>query len=268
MMPHGWRAAARAGTVDVMSAVIDGDPMFTGDAVGGWLQLPSPAVAEVMGAVGFDVICVDTQHGLIGDDTVLGMLQALTASGTRSLVRVPGHGAEPIGRALDRGADGVIVPLVDTAEQAAAAVAACRYPPDGGIRSFGPVRPSWLGRDPLAPGRCVVMVETVAAVADLEDILSVEGVDAVFVGPSDLALAHGFPLAAQDPGGPRSEEYGDLVRGITGRCAAAGVPVGAYCDSPAHVRRFRELGCTFAMLAAEHAILRAAAAEALGASRP
>ncbi|MBC3192336.1 hypothetical protein H7X46_14820 [Pseudonocardia sp. C8] len=242
------------------------DPMFTADAVGGWLQLPSPAVAEVVGSVGFDVVCVDTQHGLIGDDTTLGMLQALTATGTRSLVRVPGHGAEPIGRALDRGADGVIVPLVDTAEQAAAAVAACRYPPDG-HRSFGPVRPSWLGRDLLAGGRCVVMVETVAAVANLAEILAVDGLDAVFIGPSDLALAHGFPLSAQDPDGPRADEYGELVGGITGRCAAAGVPVGIYCNSPAHARRFRELGCTFTMLGAEQAILRAALAEQLARAR-
>lgn len=263
-----WRPARVAGTVGTMSAAIDGDPMFTADAVGGWLQLPSAAVAEVMGSVGFDVLCVDTQHGLIGDDVLLGMLQALTASGTRSLVRVPGHGAEPIGRALDRGADGVIVPLVDTAEQAAAAVAACRYPPDGGVRSFGPVRPSWLGRDPLAPGRCVVMVETATAVANLDAILGVEGVDAVFVGPSDLALAHGLPLAAQHEDGPGSAGYTELLGEVFGRCAAAGVPAGIYCDSPEHVQRFRRLGATFTFLAAEHGLLRAAATDALAASRP
>ncbi|MFP5069861.1 HpcH/HpaI aldolase family protein [Pseudonocardia nantongensis] len=243
------------------------DTTFTGDAVGGWLQLPSPAVAEVIGSVGFDLVCVDTQHGLIGDDTVLGMLQALTATGTRSLVRVPGHGPEPVGRALDRGADGVIVPLVNTAEQASAAVAACRFPPDGGVRSFGPVRPSWRGGDPLAPGRCVVMVETTEAVRNLDAILGVEGVDAVFVGPSDLALAHGMPIAAQHDGGPGSAEYTDLLRGIFDRCAAAGVPAGIYCDTPEHVHRFRRLGATFAFLGAEQAMLRAAALDALSASR-
>ncbi|BBG02307.1 4-hydroxy-2-oxovalerate aldolase [Pseudonocardia saturnea] len=240
--------------------------MFTGDAVGGWLQLPSSAVAEIVGSVGFDSVCVDTQHGMIGDDSVLGMLQALTATGTRSLVRVPGHGPEAIGRALDRGADGVIVPLVETAEQAAAAVSACRYPP-AGTRSYGPVRPSWLGRDLLAGGRCVVMIETVAAVANLEEILAVEGIDAVFVGPSDLALAYGLAPAAQAPDAPEAARYGELIEGITARCAAAGVPVGIYCDSPAHARRFRELGCTFTMLGAEQAILRAACAERLAQAR-
>ncbi|MEQ3549301.1 aldolase/citrate lyase family protein [Pseudonocardia nematodicida] len=250
-----------------MNAEIDEDPMFTGDAVGGWLQLPSSAVAEVMGGVGFDSVCIDTQHGLIGDDAVLGMLQALTATGTRSLVRVPGHGAEAIGRALDRGADGVIVPLVDTAEQAAAVAGACRYPPQGGHRSFGPLRPSWLGREPLTPGRCVVMIETRAAVENLESILAVEGLDAVFIGPSDLALAYDMPLTAQNADGPRSDEYADLIRTITGACAAAGMPVGIYCDSPAHARRFRELGCTFTMGPGEHAILRQAATAMLEQAR-
>ncbi|WP_224388026.1 HpcH/HpaI aldolase/citrate lyase family protein [Pseudonocardia sp. ICBG1293] len=243
------------------------DPLFTGDAVGGWLQLPSPAVAEIAGSVGFDLVCVDTQHGLIGDDTVLGMLQALSATGTPSLVRVPGHGAEAVGRALDRGADGVIVPLVDTAEQAAAAVAACRYPPDG-VRSFGPVRPSWRGGDVFAAPRTVVMVETVAAVANLAAIVAVDGLSAVFVGPSDLALAHGFALRAQDEDGPDADRYAELVAGITAQCARAGVPVGIYCDSPAHARRFRALGCTFTMLAAEQAILRSALAERLAGARP
>lgn len=250
-----------------MSTPTGADPLLPADAVGGWLQLPSPVVAEVVGTVGFDAVCIDTQHGLIGDDTVLGMLQALTASGTRTLVRVPGHGAEPIGRALDRGADGVIVPLVDTAEQASAAVAACRFPPDGGVRSFGPIRPSWLGRDRLAPGRCVVMVETATAVTNLDAILGVEGVDAVFVGPSDLALAHGMPVAAQHDDGPRSAEYAGLLRDVFGRCAAAGVPAGIYCDSPADVRRFRALGATYTFLGAEHAFLRAALTAALAESR-
>ncbi len=119
----------------------------------------------------------------------------------------------------------------------------------------------------FAPPRTVVMVETVAAVANLADIVAVDGVAAVFVGPSDLALAHGLPVAAQDDGGPGSDRHAELVSGITAVCARAGVPVGIYCDSPAHVRRFRALGCTFTMLAAEQAILRAALAEKLADAR-
>ncbi|TCK22965.1 HpcH/HpaI aldolase family protein [Pseudonocardia endophytica] len=236
---------------------------FDSDLVGGWLQLPSPATAEVVGSVGFDMVVIDAQHGLIGEDALLGMLQALSATGTRALVRVPGHGDEPVAAALDRGADGVIVPLVNSAAEASAAVAACHYPPRG-RRSYGPTRLGWHGRDTAAPGRCVVMVETREAVEALEEILVVDGLDAIFVGPSDLALAHGMELAAQH-GDP---EYDALLSRITDACRAAGVPAGIWCAGPENLHRYRSLGFTFFGLSAEHALLRAAATEALARSRP
>lgn len=238
------------------------DLRFSGDLVGGWLQLPSPGTAEVIGSVGFDFVVIDAQHGLIGDDALVPMLQVLSASGNRTLVRVPEHGEGPISRALDRGADGVIVPLVDTAEQARAAVAACHYPPRG-IRSYGPTRVGWLGRDTGAPGVCVVMVETRAAVAALPEILAVDGLDAVFVGPSDLALAHGMPLAAQHG----DADYDALLSRITGACAEAGLPAGIWCAGPENLRRYRSLGFSFFGLSAEHVLLRTAAAQALEQSR-
>lgn len=232
---------------------------FDGDVVGGWLQLPGSPTAELMGSVGFGFVCVDQQHGLIGDDALQPMLQGLAATGTPSLVRVTHNEPAAIGRALDRGAHGVIVPLVDTAEQARAAVAACHYPPRG-VRSYGPTRMSWYPPrpDPL----CVVMVETRAAVANLPEILAVGGVDAIFVGPSDLALSAGMPLDAQH-GDPA---YDALLRTIVEPCRERGMPVGIYCASPAHVHRFRRLGCTFFALLSEAAMLRAAAVEHLHAS--
>jgi hypothetical protein len=161
------------------------------DAVGGWLQLPGPATAELMGSVGYDFVCVDTQHGLIGDDALLPMLQALAATGTPSLVRVSHNALDVIGRALDRGAAGVVVPLVESVEEAAAAVVACHYPPRG-TRSYGPTRVAWGDADVLAPGLCAVMIETAAGLAALPGILQVDGVDAVFVGPR----------SARPPGSP------------------------------------------------------------------
>jgi len=231
-----------------------------GGQVGGWLQLPGSATAELMGSVGFDFVCVDQQHGLIGDDALLPMLQALRATGTPSLVRVTANEPAAIGRALDRGAAGVVVPLVDSPEQADAAVAACHHPPRGS-RSYGPTRANWLGErpDPL----CVVMVETTAAVAELPRILEVDDVDGIFIGPSDLALGAGLPLTAQDD----DPTYDTLVRAIIEPCREAGMPVGIYCASPAHVRRFRDMGCTFAALLSEAAMLRAAAVEHLERSR-
>jgi 4-hydroxy-2-oxoheptanedioate aldolase len=239
------------------------DLRFDADLVGGWLQLPSPAVAEVVGAVGFDLVVIDAQHGLIGEDALLGMLQALSATGNRTLVRVPGHGDEPIAKALDRGADGVIVPLVNSADEASAAVAACHYPPRG-RRSYGVTRVGWQGGDTAAPGRCVVMIETREAVAALDAILAVEGLDAIFVGPSDLALAHGMELAAQHG----DAAYDELLSTITGAARAAGVPAGIWCAGPENLHRYRSLGFTFFGLSAEHSMLSTAATEALARSRP
>lgn len=232
------------------------------DLVGGWCQLPGSATAEIVGSVGFDFVCIDTQHGLIGDDALLPMLQALGAAGSRTLVRVSHNSPDAIARALDRGADGVIVPLVDTAEQAGAAVAACHYPPRGS-RSYGPTRVTWRGGDPLAAGLCVVMVETAAGLAALGDIVAVDGLDAVFVGPSDLALGTGRPASAQH-GDP---EYDAVLRSITTRCRDAGLPVGIFSASPGHVHRYRTLGFTFFALMSEASILHAAATTLLAQSR-
>ncbi len=228
--------------------------------MGGWLQLPGSASAELMGSVGFDFVCVDQQHGLIGDDALLPMLQALAATGTPALVRVTTNEPATIGRALDRGAAGVIVPLVNSAAEAARAVDACRYPPHG-HRSFGPTRVAWR---PTAPEPlCIVMVETLDAVDALPAILATPGVDAVFVGPSDLALS-----AGSAPDSPLDDPaFIDLLRSVIEPVRGAGLPVGGYCASPAHVHRYRELGATFAALCSEATLLRAAALAHLAASR-
>jgi 4-hydroxy-2-oxoheptanedioate aldolase len=237
------------------------DLRLDGDAVGAWLHLSGSASAELMGSVGFDFVCIDLQHGVIDDDAMLPMLQAVAATGTPSLVRVPMNAPEPICRVLDRGADGVVVPLVDSAEEAAAAVAACHHPPRG-IRSYGPVRDPWL--PPRPDPVCVVMVETTEAVAALPEILKVEGVDAIFIGPSDLALSAGMPVAAQH-GDPA---YDDLVRSITEPCRAAGMPVGIFTASAEHAHRFRALGVTFVAGPSDAILLHEAAKEHLARCRP
>ncbi|WP_098959343.1 HpcH/HpaI aldolase/citrate lyase family protein [Pseudonocardia sp. N23] len=236
--------------------------VLRGDAVGGWLQLPGSATAEVIGSVGFDVVCVDTQHGLIGDDALLPMLQALAATGTPSMVRVPWNTPTPITAALDRGAAGVVVPMVNSAEEAAAAAAACRWPPNG-TRSYGPTRHGFMSSPPGDPV-CAVMVETVAAVDAVADIVAVDGVDAVFVGPSDLALSMGRPTSAQDG----DDEYDALLATVLGACKAREMPVGIFCASAGHVQRFRELGFTYFFVRGDGALLAEMAAAELAASRP
>lgn len=224
-------------------------------AVGGWLQLPGSIGAEVMGSVGFDFLCVDQQHGLIGDDALVPMLQAIEATGTPAFVRVAANEHAVIGRALDRGATAVIVPLVETAEQAAAAAAACRYPPLG-LRSYGQTRTALRERP---EPRCIVMIETMAGVDALDAVIAVDGVDGVFIGPSDLALSAGLPVGAQHADSPHRAEYEALLARVIGPTRARGLPVGIYAGSAEHARRFRALGITWTALFSELAMLRGAA---------
>src|SRR6266545_3811876 len=166
-------------------------------ALGGWLTVPSSLSAEVMAHAGFDWLCVDMQHGVIGYQVAVTMLQAISTTETVPFVRVPWNEQGTIMKALDAGAYGVVVPIVNTAAEAAAAVAACRYPPLG-IRSHGPIRAAlYGGRDYIARGNdevlCIVQVETKESVENLDEILAVSGVDAVYIGPADLSLSLGLP---------------------------------------------------------------------------
>ncbi|HJX61686.1 MAG TPA: aldolase/citrate lyase family protein [Dehalococcoidia bacterium] len=166
-------------------------------ALGGWLSIPSAFSAEVMAHHGLDWLCVDMQHGLIDYETALAMLQAISTTETTPIVRVPWNDQAIIMKMLDAGAYGVIVPMVNTRADAEAAVAACRYPPQG-IRSFGPIRAVYYaGFDYFAYANrevcCIPQIETATAVENLDEILSVPGVDAVYIGPMDLSISLGLP---------------------------------------------------------------------------
>jgi len=232
-------------------------------AVGGWLQLPGSVGAELMGSVGFDFLCIDQQHGLIGDDALVPMLQALDATGTPAFVRVRVNEHAVIGRALDRGAAAVVVPLVETADQARAAAAACRYPPDGN-RSYGQTRTTFRQRP---EPRCIVMIETMAGVEALPDIVAVDGVDGVFIGPSDLALSAGWPVTAQHADSPHRPEFEALLARVVGPARDRGLPVGIYSASAEHAHRFRALGVTWTALFSEIAMLHGAATQHLREAR-
>jgi 4-hydroxy-2-oxoheptanedioate aldolase len=159
-------------------------------AVGSWVLQAGGLGAEILGAAGLDFLLLDAQHGGITWDNMLTVLQGMGASPTTALVRVGWNNPELIMRALDLGAGGVVVPMVSTPEEAARAAAATRYPPAGN-RSFGPVRrpapPARANEDVL----CLPMVETAEGLANLEAIVTTEGVDGIFVGPVDMALALG-----------------------------------------------------------------------------
>ena len=207
----------------VREAVAAGRPTF-----GSWVTLADPVAAELMGKAGYDWVILDTQHGGIGWDRLLPVLQALDLGGTRALVRVGWTDPMQIMRALDLGALGVIVPMVSTPEQARIAAQASRYPPHG-IRSFGPVRnyyasPGGPPQDPL----CFVMIETAEAMDNLDAIAATPGVDGLFVGPVDLALSLGLGPALVMP--ERVFEAIDRVveacrrHGVIPGCATLGLP--------------------------------------------
>lgn len=167
---------------------------------GAWLAIPSAYSAELMAGLGFDWVCIDTQHGLIGYSTAVEMLQAISRTETTALVRAPWNEPGIIGKLLDAGAEGIIIPMVNSKEEAEAAVAACRYPP-AGRRSYGPVRAALVhGASYFEAANqevlCIPMVETREAVERLDDILSIPGIDAIYVGPNDLSLSLGLSPAA------------------------------------------------------------------------
>ena len=195
-------------------------------ALGAWLAMPGTVSAELMARQGFDWLTIDLQHGLIDFARMVEMLQAIATTPTTAMVRVPVAEASWIGRVLDAGAAGVIVPLIDTADQARAAVEACRYPPRG-RRSYGPFRAAVLAGGSYSPQAdadviCLVMIETRSGLDNLDAILDVPGIDGVFVGPNDLSLALGLPPAGDHDAPPFVEAIERIVAGCRARGLVAG----------------------------------------------
>ena len=213
--------------------------------VNGWLSIPSSFAAEIVAAQGFDAITIDLQHGLIDQQSMVTMLQAMRASGATPLVRVPSLDAAAIMKALDAGALGVICPMVNTREQAEALVSYVRYPPTG-IRSFGPTRALIsVGADYArrADGEvmCFAMIETREGYDNLEEIAGTPGLDGILVGPSDLAL--GLGDGKLQPGLDREEpEMIEAFQRIVSVSRAAGIKTLFICATPAYAARAAEWG--------------------------
>lgn len=235
--------------------------------LGYWCVLDSPITTERISRLGFDYVCIDGQHGLIGTEGIIAALMAVDAGGAAGVVRVEANDATPITRALDAGAAGVIVPLVDTAEQAAAAVSAARYPPLG-HRSYGPMRPAAQAgpkpADANAATLVLVMIETAAGLANVEAICTTPGLDGIYVGPSDLCLAIGgaFP---NDPA--VAAEFEAALATIREAAERAGVAAGIHTVDGADAARRLGQGFTFASVAADLTHLEMVAADHLKRAR-
>ncbi len=238
-----------------------------GAALGGWLTVPSSFSAEIMAHSGFDWVCVDMQHGLIDYSEMVHMLQGISSTDTVPLVRVPRSEPGIIGKSLDAGAWGVIVPMVNTREEAQAAVAACRYAPVG-IRSYGPLRANYYaGFDYFARANrevlCIVMVETQVAVANVEDIVSVPGVDAVYMGPADLSVTLGLAPAPDQS----DKSFTDALELVVDACRRHDVVPGSAGNAQTAVKRLQQ-GFRLVEVASDAGLLGLGAGNALAQVRP
>jgi 4-hydroxy-2-oxoheptanedioate aldolase len=220
---------------------------------GAWSAIASPFSVRLLAAAGFDYVVIDLQHGQATESDLPGMTSAIRLAGATPVGRVRHAHPADIGRALDLGCAGVIVPNVNSAGQAREVAGAVRYPP-AGYRSAGGVLA-------VAEAFCLVMVESAEAVTDLPATLAVDGVDGIYVGPRDLSLALGCALDPDDP------VLGPAFAKIWAACAAAGKPVGVHATEAALARRYHEGGCTLLTTVADAAAITRDAAAQLRAAR-
>jgi 2-keto-3-deoxy-L-rhamnonate aldolase RhmA len=223
-----------------------------------FLSSGSEVVAEMAGLAGFDWVMIDLEHGIGDAHTLLHMLQALSGGPTRSLVRVGSHDPVAIGRALDLGAYGIVVPHVDTADQARAMVSACRYAPEGLRGMSGAIRAGGFGldfpsyRESILPETVlVVQIETPTAVQNAEEIAAVDGVDVLFIGPSDLTHAMGIHGQTEHPA------FIEACRRVIQACQSTNRIAGIFLRNEAEIQSAIGMGFSFMGVGSDLSILSA-----------
>jgi 4-hydroxy-2-oxoheptanedioate aldolase len=241
--------------------------------VGYWLLQDSPMMTERLARGGYDYLCVDQQHGLMGFEGVLRSLQAIDAGGslgtrrTVGLVRLGKNNFRTIGQVLDAGAAGIIVPMVETADEARRVVEAAKFPPLG-RRSYGQVRGELRRSDETATLNATtfvaVMIETREGYENAEDIAAVDGVDALYVGPWDLTVS----LSGGKLGEPEAESMRDTALASVVEVAhAAGKAAGTHADSGEQAADRLELGYDFVSIEGDMTHLEAIAQDHLERAR-
>jgi 4-hydroxy-2-oxoheptanedioate aldolase len=231
--------------------------------INGWLTLPVGLSAEIMARAGFDTVTIDMQHGAIDYSDALMLLTALTATEATPLVRVPNSDPTFITRVLDIGALGVICPMIDSAAEARAFAAGARYYPVGN-RSSGPLRAALLyGADYFKQVNDAVlvmgMVETPGAITNLDEILEIETMDGIYVGPNDLGIAMGMAS-----GTDREEpEFIRTLEDIARRANAHRKIPGIHTNSSKYASRAIAMGFGFVTICADAGLIREGATAAL-----
>jgi len=236
--------------------------------VNGWLAIPNGYAAEVMAQAGWDSLTVDLQHGVQDYMSMVTCFQAMQGYPVVPLARVPWNEPGIIGKVLDAGAQGVICPMVNTAEQAEAFVNACKYPPRG-QRSNGPIRAGAYGE----PGTyqataneetlCIPMIETRQALDNLDAILAVPGIDAIYIGPSDLGFSMGLPpkLDREEP------EILRIYERLVAETARRGIFAGVHNATAAYARHIVGMGFRMVTIGSDSGLMLNAARAAVGEMR-
>jgi 4-hydroxy-2-oxoheptanedioate aldolase len=224
-------------------------------AIGSWLAINSSFSAEIVAHLGYDWVCVDTQHGAAEFDDAFTMLQAISTTDSIPFVRVGWNDPRLIMKYLDAGAYGIVIPMVNNRAEAEKAVAACRFPPVG-MRSSGPFRAAMYGgsdyftraNDEIA---VIAMVETAEGLEKVDEIASTPGLDAIYIGPSDLNFSLGLP-SRNEPWDPKHQAAVDKIREA---CERHGIVPGVHTWGPSYAARFIEQGFKMIMLTADTAAL-------------
>ena len=236
-------------------------------AVAAWLSTGNPYLAEILAHSGVDAVVIDMQHGMVDFQAGVSMLQAISTCDVTPLARVPWNDPTPIMKMLDAGAYGIICPMVNTREECEKFVGACRYAP-AGYRSYGPARAIiYGGADYASEANDTVitfaMIETVTAVENLDSIMSVEGLDAVYVGPSDLAISLGNPPSVE----PTADNVIAAIAEILQVAHKHGVKAGIHCPSGSSVQDKFQKGFDFGTISADYRLMAAAAEAEIKAAR-
>jgi len=230
-----------------------------GAVVNGWLAIANSYSAETMASAPFDAVTIDTQHGMVDFPDAVNMFAAMSAYEPTPLARVPWNDPAAIMKLLDAGAYGIVCPMINSGEECARFIGACRYAPQG-YRSFGPARGILYGgadyaKHANATIAAIAMIETRQALDRLDEIMSVDGLDAIYIGPNDLAISLGHPPNAE----PSAPEVKDAVNDILAAAKRNRVVAGIHCPSGASARDKIERGFQLVTIANDARLMAQAA---------